>query len=618
MSYIVISDGLDYKIARSIESFKNHVLVELATEKTQKKVKLSQIIYTLEEDITKINGEINQLLPQIDTQLLAELIDNTEHKTPLQELSALYFGDNPTSVQNTALLFALTKDNTTFYNCQDGTFRKYTPEEKELQTRILAKQIQAQAQFAHYSTLFNQAYNNNELLHKLDDVDPFRLLHKPDKHSPAYKALHHTANQLKLTPLELCHNVGLIPDLPAFFLQCFMFDNRFDDQISSLSADTAINIDHIEERLDLQVFSIDDAATTEIDDAFSVNATDSGYTVGIHIAAPALNLDIADMVANNISTVYFPGNKITMLPQSIIDQYSLWEGKTCPVVSIYFMLDTELNIIDYTSSLNIVKIQANLRIEKLEALFNEQNLTVDHGYPYEKELKLLYKFALKLEEKRGKPSVNTLFVDYNFNFDNDKIQIKPRIRGNPIDKLVSELMILANCSWGRLLTNNFIPAIYRVKQPNYPVKMTLNPESHTGLNVDYYTWATSPLRRAADYINQRQIISLVHEKNGGYTATNSTLLEVVENFDTKYAKYIDFQNKMERYWALKFLIQEQITTINATIAYKLTAQLDGVPLEVDLSNFITPKPKGTVVNLKIYNITLVLLTFDFKVIENNI
>ncbi|MBP9743598.1 MAG: RNB domain-containing ribonuclease, partial [Burkholderiales bacterium] len=482
--------------------------------------------------------------------------------------------------------------------------------------KIAAKQQYQLEQFNHYHNLFLTAFTDGKLITDLD-IDIFKLLYKPDKHSPSYKALQHITHELKLTPLEFCHKIGLVSDLPKFFTQCFMSDNFHPENHPSYEIIIA-DPNAFTQRLDLQIFSIDDAATTEIDDAFSVEYKENGYIVGIHIAAPALNSSIAQIAADNLSSVYYPGNKLTMLPECIIQQYSLGEAKTLPVVSIYFNIDNEFNIINYTSAVNVVNIAANLRIEELEKIFNYDSLELNHGYNFENELKLLYQFALKLEEKRGKVSTHTLIKDYNLGFDGDKIYIKPRIRGNPLDKLVSELMILANCSWGRLLTNSFIPAIYRVKQLNYPVKTTLTPDPHCGLNVDYYTWLTSPLRRATDYINQQQLIGLLSRKKGVYTAIDPLLLFVIENFDARYAKYMDFQNKMEKYWSLRYLIQEQITEINAVFIYKTTVQLEGVPIELDLNNFTDAKPKGTQIRLKIYRINLVNLSFEFKLLDNPI
>ncbi len=610
MECLVIADGNSYKLATVLESHKNHSQVELFDDKIKKKIKSSQIIFTITEDIKKFNHELQATIPQIDIPLLSELINENE-KNSLEILSSIYFGDDATLSQKTALLFQLANSNIEFHNYQDGSFSKCSNEEQQQRLLSFNKQKQAQEQYQYYRSLFVDAINNNTKLDNLD-IDVFKTLHKPDKHSAIYKALHHLAIEYKLTPLEIFHKVGLVNDLAEFFIASFIRDNSF---IIAEDTKQAIDTKALSQRFDLKVFSIDDSNTTEIDDAFSVEITDNGYIIGIHIAAPALDTSLNEAVANNISTIYYPSNKITMLPMNIINKYSLWEQTSTPVVSIFFTLDSELNILEYTSSLNMVKIDANLRIEELENLFNQENLEIEHGYPYESELKLLYKFACILEEKRGKPSVNNLFTDYSFNFVADKIEIKPRIRGNPIDKLVSELMILANCSWGRMLTNSFIPAIYRVKQPNYPVKMTLSPDSHTGLNVDYYTWSTSPLRRSADFINQKQIISMVNKSKDFYTVSDHALCEVVDNFDTKYTKYIDFQNKMERYWSLKYLIQEEISEIEGTFLYKSTVSLSGVPIQIDVTNFSTPKPKGTKLRLKIYNINLSTMNFDFKIIS---
>lgn len=619
MSYLIINDGLDYKIAKLLTSYKNHDLVEIIdgtqNSSIHKKIKPEQQILQLStNDIVKFRQHVEALMTTIDNEILWQLIDNPYDKHSISELAALYFNDNYSEIEASALLFNLQNNNLTIKNHLNGQFSLYTPEEQEKQQEILNRKKLEQAEFdQYYIALLNNQKPN------FHDVDLIRLLNRPDKNSIPYKVLQQRSKELNLTQLELCHSIGLIENLPEFFRQSFMREN-FPHGMNYLNMTSNHPSNNLTTNLiknpNLKVFSIDDSTTTEIDDAFSIQHIANGFIIGVHIAAPALDSTLAGIVAENISTIYYPGHKITMLPDSVVKQYSLDEGKTTPVVSIYFTINNELEIIDYNSKTEVINISANLRIEALEKMFNVDNLLTIQGYPYETELKLLHQFAHKLEAKRGKPSVNALVLDYNFSFAEDgKIKIKPRLRGNPIDKLVSELMILANGTWGRMLTNAFIPAIYRVKQPNFPVKMTTAPASHTGLNVDYYTWATSPLRRSVDYINQKQIISLVNQDKKHYSALDPTLLEVVENFDNKYGKYLEFQNQMERYWSLAYLIQEQITEIDATFTYKSKVQLSGIPLSVDTQGVIAAKPQGSIIKLKIYNINLAKLTFDYKIHE---
>jgi exoribonuclease-2 len=650
MTFLIINDGNKYQIATITESHKNNILVDIFPDNQKRKLKLDQQIYQLptinSSNVSQFKQQVDNLINQIDLELLSELIEDCNIKYKVEDLAGLYFGDNYNIMELTAMVFALANCIIMFYDHKNGAFNKQLPEEQDRQRFILEQKQQKQQIFNNYYTALIEGKDP----YFDQSIDIIKLLYKPDKNSTAYKALLEASRKLAISQLELCNRIGLVDDLAEFHIKCFMLDNfphgiNYDVTATGSNYNTHDNttpdltttdvhtqntqeamdtssitsyIENVETNLDLQVFSIDDSTTTEIDDAFSIQRTATGSIVGIHIAAPAFDQTLENMVCENISTIYFPGHKITMLPQDIINKYSLNENKHTPVVSIYFVLDHDLNTLEYYSKVEIVKIAHNLRIEELELIFNHDNLATKHNYPYESELKLLYKFANKLEETRGKPSVNNLSLDYSFSFDDaGKIIIKPRVRGNPIDKLVSELMILANCTWGRMLTNAFIPAIYRVKQPNYPVKMTLTADSHMGLNVSYYTWATSPLRRSADYINQHQIIKLVTHQKDYYTAINPILLEVVENFDKQYAKYIDFQTKMERYWSLKYLIQENITEISAIFIYKSKVQLDGIPLELDTQGFTTAKPKGSQIMLKLFNINLVNLTFDFKILETN-
>ena len=124
---------------------------------------------------------------------------------------------------------------------------------------------------------------------------------------------------------------------------------------------------------DVRAFSIDDSSTTEIDDALSVQGLGSGtVTVGIHIAAPGLALQPAgaiDQVARQrLSTVYMPGYKITMLPDDVVQAYTLQEGRDCPAVSLYADFDeATLALKETRTRLERVPIVANLRHDQLDA-----------------------------------------------------------------------------------------------------------------------------------------------------------------------------------------------------------------------------------------------------------
>ena len=197
---------------------------------------------------------------------------------------------------------------------------------------------------------------------------------------------------------------------------------------------------------DVAAFSIDDATTTEIDDAFSVTPLTLGsFRIGIHIAVPTLGITPGSLLdtaaAQRLSTVYLPGKKITMLPEAVIHHYTLGEERLCPAVSMYLDVADDFTVIATNSRIERVQVAANLRHDALEEHFNEHTLAAGNlDHPFGKELVALWNFACKMEAFRGKTNdSNNEKIDYSFNVEDDRITISERRRGSPIDKVVSEL-----------------------------------------------------------------------------------------------------------------------------------------------------------------------------------
>ncbi len=123
-------------------------------------------------------------------------------------------------------------------------------------------------------------------------------------------------------------------------------------------------------------------------------------------------------------------------------------------------------------------------------------------FEFRDELLLLWQLANVFEAGRGKPAANQLGKDYNFRVDwtagdgdgPGRIEIEERKRGSPLDKLVAEMMIVANSTWGRMLDEAKVPGLYRA-QNGGKVRMTTQAAPHEGLGVDCYAWSTSPLAR---------------------------------------------------------------------------------------------------------------------------
>ena len=436
----------------------------------------------------------------------------------------------------------------------------------------------------------------------------YKILFKPDKNAPEYKAVVEASRRSQRAPLDLLKGAGAIDSAYQFHWQRFLFE-QFP---KGTGFPSGLDVPRVRETLPLapmQAFSIDDSATTEIDDALSVQGLGQGtVTFGIHIAAPGLALEPGaplDAVASQrLSTVYMPGWKLTMLPDAVVEAYTLTAGRECPAVSLYLAIDeATLEVRGHETRIERVAIAANLRHDKLDSVITEASLAgeVPADYAFAAELAFTHRLARALKARRevarGKPE-NFNRPDYSFRLErepgreddeprgDETVSIVPRQRGSALDLIVAESMILANSTWGGWLAEHGVPGIYRSQAslaPGIKVRMGLKPLPHAGMGVPQYVWATSPLRRYVDLVNQWQIIACArHGRTAALAAPfkprDATLFSIISSFDAAYAAYNDYQRAIERYWTLRWLAQQGVGELDAVVMKDGLVRADTLPL----------------------------------------
>ena len=528
-----------------------------------------------------------------------------------EQIATEYFGHNPSSLEAAATLIRLHSAPIYFHRKGKGRYRAAPPE--VLKAALAGaerkrQQLESQARYTEQLVRFELPSEFTENL--------AYILYKPDRNTVEVKALEAACTETHLSAAQLLQRCGALPSSEEFHLKRFLFEH-FPKGIVLPSVE--VNTWEKLPKAGVNAFSIDDATTTEIDDAFSVEKLATGnWRIGVHIAAPALGLprgSAGDQIAaDRLSTVYMPGNKITMLPENVVQAFTLSADRVCPALSMYIEVEQEsLAILASESRVEEVHIATNLRHDELEPLFNEQTLAAGKlDYPYGNELKLLWELAQKLEASRGKPADNsTQQLDYTFHIKNDRVCIIQRKRGSPIDKVVSEMMILVNSAWGKYLNDHEYAGIYRT-QSNGKVKMSTVAGPHQGLGVAQYLWSSSPLRRYVDLVNQRQIIALIREEAPVYPKNDTALYTTMRDFDTMYGIYGEFQRSMERYWCLRWLQQENIEQIDGVVLRENLVKFDGIPLVSRVSSLPETLPANTRVQLEIGEIDLLDLNLQTR------
>tara|TARA_R110002073_G_scaffold291773_4_gene456956 strand:- start:2521 stop:4377 length:1857 start_codon:yes stop_codon:yes gene_type:complete len=593
-----------FKVGAILADNNTSLQIEAAHGK-RSKIKASSVLLRFDAyPLPEFMGQAQKIADELDADFLWECCA-CDNEFSSNTLAADYFGRSPSPIEAAAILILLHAAPMYFYKKGRGRYKAAPPEALKAALANQEKKRRLAMQQAHYVAQLTTFTLPEEFRTHLSS-----LLYNPDKNSIEWKALEATCTATKLSKSKLLENCGAIPSSHDYHFNQFLWEH-FPDGTDFDAFDSEINFN---DSLDLptatvSAFSIDDATTTEIDDAFSVTPLDLGsFRIGIHIAAPALGIVPASpldkVAAQRLSTVYLPGQKITMLPKAAIDHYTLSENRLCPALSLYLDVADDFTVTSTESRLEKIKVETNLRHDTLEQHFNENTLSTGNlNHPLEKELRLLWKFACKMQILRGKENdINNEKIDYSFDIKNDAVSISERRRGSPIDKVVSELMIYVNTEWGKQLADASIAGIYR-NQGGGKVKMSTAPAPHQGLGVSQYAWSSSPMRRYVDLINQRQLIALLSGETPPYTKESDGLLIPMRDFEIVYSVYNDFQRSMERYWCLRWLLQENTQTINAQVIKENLVKLDHLPLLVRVPS-LPEVAADTYVKLEISNIDL--------------
>ncbi len=641
--YVLYEEAGKFQSGRVLSEAEASAQIELSSGK-RVKVKTANILLRFDQPEPSALLNAAQALSQtIELDLAWEFAPDEDFG--FDELASMYFNERPSLDQQLATLLALHEAPHYFRRAGKGSFRKAAAETVQQALAAIEKKRLIQIQIQEWAEALVRGECPAPIREQL-----YKILFKPDKNAPEYKAVVEASRASHTAPLELLQKAGAIESPYQFHWRRFLFEN-----FPKGYAFPALQAPDIEDDLPLgsaQAFSIDDSATTEIDDALSVQGMGQGVvTVGIHIAAPGLAVrpgDPVDAVARSrLSTVYMPGYKITMLPEEVVNKYTLQAGRDCPAVSLYVALDeSTLSVLGHETRLERIRIAHNLRHDQLDALVTAEWLTQIPtttqaleptsalSPELQPQLAFLYRWAQHLksqrEQVRGKPETFNR-PDYTFRLigndqteplGHEQVQIGTRQRGAPMDLMVAEAMILANSTWGMWLADHGVPGIYRSQAslaPGVKVRMGTKALPHAGIGVKSYAWSTSPLRRYTDLVNQWQIIACArHGKTAALAAPfrpkDADLFSIVSGFDAAHSAYNTYQASIERYWTLKYLQQNSISELVATVFKDNLARAEALPLVLPVLG-MQDLPRGARIRIQLGEIDEVTLDVRGTVLE---
>ncbi len=633
--YLIFEEAGKFLAGRVMSEAEASAQVELDSGK-RVKVKAAQILLKFDKPApAALLSEAAALGQTIELELAYEFASDAEFG--FADLAQDYFSNPATTVQQVATLMRLQEAPHYFRRAGKGRFRKAPAEIVQQALAAIERKKQIQAQIEEWAADLVAGSCPAPIREQL-----YKILFRPDKNTAEYKAVVEASKGSQMAPLDLLKKAGAIASPWDFHWQRFLFD-LFPKGTGFAALQAPAIIDALP-LSPVQAFSIDDSHTTEIDDALSLQGLGTGtVTVGIHIAAPGLALKPGSAIdllcRSRLSTVYMPGYKITMLPDSVVQAYTLTEGRACPAVSLYVNFNEDsLELQSTVTRLERVHILANLRHDQLDQTITQEWLeaaatSAPSGLPVEREtLAFFWRWAQTLKSRRevvrGKPETFNR-PDYSFKLDrasSDKpptgeetVLIGTRKRGAPLDLMVAEAMILANSTWGQWMASFGVPGIYRSQAslaPGVKVRMGTKALPHAGIGVPSYAWSTSPLRRYTDLVNQWQIIACAqHGATAALAAPfkpkDAELFSIISGFDAAYSAYSSVQSSMERYWTLRHVQQQGITELEASLVKEMGAgtwlvRADSLPLMFTVMG-AQALARGARVRVQLGNIDLMAL-----------
>lgn len=589
--HVFFEESGDFKAEKIFSRAETSLQTETETGR-RRKIRASNVLFEFDSPApAQLLQEAKSMADDIDTDFLWEC-------APQEDIDAIefaeeYFGHKPNAIEKAALIMAIHSAPAYFHRRGKGRYKPAPPDILKAALAAIEKKEQEAKQQQQWIDSIKQGVMPPEIAEVAES-----FLIKPDKNTLQWKAFEAAVKELQTTPEKLLLDLKVWPH--ALALHQYRFMSAHYPKGTGFPDIELPDIKASWPKAEVTAYTLDDSQTTEFDDALSVSLIDENTVrVGVHIAAPALAVQrgsqLDELARKRMSTLYTPGFKVPMLPDEIINEFSLVAGKTKPAVSLYVEANLETGEIKSTETrLESITVKANLFHRDLrdqatqEALENE-----NEPLQYGEWLRPLWRFSrilsAKREEVRGKPENNNR-VEYLFELEgphtdpNSRITLIARPRNAPLDKMVAEYMIMANNLWGGLLNDSGLPGIYRSQQA-MRTRMTTHALPHETIGVDQYAWSTSPLRRYVDLINQSQIIAAAEH---GVTARlvapfqpkDADLYAIIGAFDAQYSALGAYQQQMERYWVLRWLQQEACKTVSGSIIRDDLVRLDNAPLVV--------------------------------------
>ena len=562
---------------------------------------------------------------EVDVELLWQSLDSSHRELPPTELAKLFFAE--ATPETASAMFRALAEDTLFFKRKGALFVAKTEEQVGAE-RTRRQRQRKREEFREYASALIL-----RLLKKKDDTIPADA-------EPILDRIHNwmrykTGDEIgalleelvgpakaRDTAYEILMRAGKVNPATDRFLITAGIDPDFPPQVEKAVGLLRPAV-HVSSRVDYQsnpAFTIDDEDTLEVDDALTVVRSGAETVVGIHIADVSTYVERGDLLdteaSRRSSTIYLPTMSVRMFPERLsTDLASLNVGAPRPAFTVEVRFDEFGNRIGYRIALSTITVQKRFSYDNADHL-----LETGDG-----SLQILHQIAKVLQEARAQRGAITFRrPELKIRVEGDHIEIKKINPNSPSRFLVSEMMILANGLSADFASANSLPVIYRTQEPREAVavdgtipvealafdrlrktfkrsRLSLTPALHSGLGLSAYTQVSSPIRRYADLVTQRQFTAMLSGRLVPHS--REELLQVLATAESVEQEIRTIEERSTNYWLLEYLsnYKKGVTLQAVVLDQKGNVELQDYYLKAKISGSTKVEP-GETIEVQIENV----------------
>jgi exoribonuclease-2 len=550
---------------------------------------------TLVNTLKEIAGRRNALISQVNVKELWEVLNTEQEWIDLDTMTGFCFPDSPGCDHKSAVVRAFFT-NRLYFKFNHDRFFPHTEDQVE-------QKIYQERETARKNRIINEGgewlknvlndhptpppENKSQIINILKS---FYIFEKESKHYHFAKAILVKAGiNTDEGIFQILIKLGVFDKNENTDLYRYNISTSFRDDVMKRARDLAelpqeFSNDSVRKDLTmLSLMTIDGQATLDFDDAISIQNHGDHYTLGIHIIDVGYFIKKGDIIDQEAlargSSIYMPDQKIPMLPACLAEHLcSLKAGELRPAISIMVNLSRSFEIIDYDIIPSVIRVEHQLTYYDVNIIAQDSQ-----------DITILHDIAEKFRDNRlDAGAVQITLPDINIWIDeNNGVSVNRINRESPGRMLVSEIMIMANWLMAKFLAEHNAPAIYRSQtaprdrlykgtegslfqncmQRRLLSRFVLNsePEHHSGLGLDAYVTATSPIRKYFDLATQRQIRAVLGLEEPYTIKEIDDIIQMLEQ-PMNYVSKLQFNR--HRYWLLKYLEKRIGQKEEAVVLYK--------------------------------------------------